>query len=299
MALGLGPGAYLASEHPAPSGRRVLVLIALLTLLAGAAQGALLRGWWLDLVPAAGVVFICFVVGLAAQQARLLRDRNRMLEWYAADLAREARRERERIDGELHDETQQLLIALTRDLRRVRKLMASDATAAGERLDGAEGLAKRILEEVMRVRKALVPHTLARSGFRVAVEEMLADYAARSEGLAVEAEIGSWRPLEPGREAELYWLVKEALNNALKHASASHIRLVLGNEGQEAVVTVEDDGKGFVVPELEHAPEGPEHSGLHRMWVRVQALRGRLAVASAPGKGTRIEMRFPQTGGAR
>ncbi|MBO9541040.1 CHASE2 domain-containing protein [bacterium] len=299
LVLGLGPGAYLASEHPAPSGRRVLVLIALLILLTGAAQGALLRGWWLDLVPAAGVVITCFVAGLAAQQARLLRDRNRMLEWYAADLAREARRERERIDGELHDETQQLLIALTRDLRRVRKLLSNDAAAAGERLDGAEGLAKRILEEVMRVRKALVPHTLARSGLRVAVEEMVADYAARSRGLAVEAEIGSWRPLEPGREAELYWLVKEALNNALKHAAASHIRLALRNEGQEAVVTVEDDGKGFVVPELEHAPEGPEHSGLHRMWVRVQALRGHLAVASAPGKGTRIEMRFPQTGGAR
>lgn len=298
FALALGPGAYLASERPAPPGRRVLALLALLLFLSAAAQGALWRGWWLELVPALGVVATCFVAGLAAQQARLLRDRNRMLEWYAADLAREARRERERIDGELHDETQQLLIALTRDLRRVRKLMASDASAAGERLDGTEGLAKRILEEIMRVRKALVPHTLGRSGLRAAVEEMAADYAARSEGLAVEPEIGEWRPLDAGREAELYWLLKEALNNALKHAAATRIRLMLGIEGNEAVVAVADDGRGFAVPDLERVPEGPEHSGLHRVWVRVQALRGRLVVDSSPGAGTRIEMRFPYKGGA-
>ncbi|HEY9899985.1 MAG TPA: CHASE2 domain-containing protein [Pantanalinema sp.] len=298
LALGLGPGAYLASDRPGLPGRRALVLVAILLVLGIVAQGAILGGWWLDLVPAVGVAGTCFVAGLAAQQARLLRDRNRMLEWYAADLAREARRERERIDGELHDETQQLLIALTRDLRRVRKLQASDPAAAGERLDGAENLARRILDEVMRVRRALVPHTLGRSGLRVAVEEMAADYAARSEGLAVEVEVEAWRPLDPGREAELYWLLKEALNNALKHASARNIRLILRVEGNDAIVAVADDGKGFTVPDLARVPEGPEHSGLHRMWVRVQAMRGRLLMASAPGEGTRIEMRFGRDGGA-
>lgn len=299
LALGVLPGAYLASERPAPPGRRGLALLMAALGLAALAQVALLRGWWIELVPALGVVATCFLAGLASQQSRLLRDRNRMLEWYAADIASEARRERERIDGELHDEAQQLLIALTRDLRRVRKLLASDASAAAERLDGSEGLARRILDEVMRVRKALVPHTLGRSGLKVAIEEMAADYAARSEGIAVEAEIGDWRSLDPAREAELYWLLKEALNNALKHASAARIRLLLGVEGNEAVVSVADDGKGFVVPDLERVPEGPEHSGLHRMWVRVQALRGRLMVNSSPGAGTRIEMRFAlRRGGA-
>ncbi|MNU05607.1 hypothetical protein D3C72_2504710 [compost metagenome] len=60
---------------------------------------------------------------------------------------------------------------------------------------------------------------------------------------------------------------------------------------------VADDGKGFMVPDLSRAPEGPEHSGLHRMWVRVQAQRGRMDVRSAPGEGTRIAIRLEDKGG--
>ncbi|MNL73359.1 hypothetical protein D3C87_1988120 [compost metagenome] len=74
--------------------------------------------------------------------------------------------------------------------------------------------------------------------------------------------------------------------------------MILGVEGHDALVAVADDGNGFSVPDLSRVPEGPEHSGLHRMWVRVQAMRGRLVVTSAPGEGTRIAMRFGRKGGA-
>ncbi|HEY9857324.1 MAG TPA: hypothetical protein V6D05_16380, partial [Stenomitos sp.] len=73
----------------------------------------------------------------------------------------------------------------------------------------------------------------------------------------------------------------------------------LERHGREAVVGVEDDGRGFRVPDLERAPTGPEHSGLHRMWLRARALRGGLSIESAPGRGTRLELRVPVEGVAR
>lgn len=297
--LGLGPGAWLASDRSDSLGLRGLGLAAVLLGLMAIAESALWLGWWLELMPGLVLMSACFVVGLMAQEARLLGDRNQLLERYAEDLAREARREREQIDGELHDEAQQLLIALGRDLRRVRKVFERDPQEASLKLEQAESLSKRILDEVMRVRKALVPHTLHRSGLRAAVEEMAGDYAERA-GLSIQVEVGDWPTrLDPVLESELYWLIKESLNNAIKHAEASTIRLRLERKGVQIVVGIEDDGRGFKVPDLERTPMGPEHSGLHRMWVRAQALRGVFALDSTPGNGSRLELRVPVEGGAR
>lgn len=300
LLIGLVPGSLLASDRPGPLRARLLALLGLMAALVVAAQALLWTGWWIELMPGLVILGLSFVVGLALQHARLLGDRNRMLEWYAADLAREAKRERERIDGELHDEAQQLLIALTRDLRRVRKNLQEALPEAGERLAQSEALGKRILDEIMRVRKDLMPHTLSRSGLKAAVEEMAGDYARRQASLAVHVEVGDWpERLDPVLESELYWLIKESLNNAAKHAQARRIRLKLERRGPVAVVGIADDGRGFAVPDLERAPAGPEHSGLHRMWLRARALRGGLSIESTPGRGTRLELRVPVEGAAR
>lgn len=297
LLVGLVPGTLLASDRPGPLRLRLLVLGGVVAVLLAASQALLHAGWWLELVPGLAVVGLCFVVGLAFQHSRLLGDRNRMLEWYAADLAREARRERERIDGELHDEAQQLLIALTRDLRRARKNLAPISEEADDRLAKAEALGKRILDEIMRVRKDLMPHTLSHGGLKAAVEEMAHDHARRQASCRVQVEVGDWpERLDPGLESELYWLIKESLNNAAKHAQAERIHLRLDRKESVAVVGIEDDGQGFQVPDLEAAPTGPEHSGLHRMWLRARALRGALTIESTLGRGTRLELRVPVEG---
>jgi len=298
--LGILPGAWLASDRPVPMRRRLAWLAGSLVALGAIAQGLLLAGWWVELVPGVSLVTMTFVAGLASQQVRLMGDRARMLARYAGDLAIEAKHERERIDGELHDEAQQLLIALNRDLRKVRKLLETDPQEASSRLQEAEGLGKRILDEVMRVRKDLMPQTLSRAGLRAAVEEMATDYARRVEGLSIQVDLGDWNPdLDTVLESELYWLIKESLNNAVKHAQAGRIRLKLERRGRYVMMGVADDGRGFRVPALDREPTGPEHSGLHRMWLRAQALGGRLAIESAPGHGTRLELSVPVGGTGR
>lgn len=290
--LGLTIGRRLLRPDPSPVRRRVALLAA--SSLSVLALGFGLFRWggiWWDVTPALALLGGCFMGGNLWQQSMLLRSRNRMLEWYAAELQREAKRQREQIDGELHDEAQQLLIVLSRDLKRARKL--EDVEAIRARLEGAEALNQRILDEILRLRKNLVPHTLGRFGLKAAIAEMADDMSARGE-VRVLCEVAHWPDgVDPVLESELYWLVKEALNNARKHAQAATIRVVMDVESGRLILEIRDDGKGFEPPAYREPPQGHQQSGLHRMWVRAQALKGDLTVQSTPGQGSRLHISVP------
>jgi CHASE2 domain-containing sensor protein/anti-sigma regulatory factor (Ser/Thr protein kinase) len=290
--LGLSVGRLLLRPDPSPVRRR-------LAILAGSALGVLalafglfrFAGVWWDVVPALALLAGCFIGGNLWQQSALLRSRNRMLEWYAAELQREAKRQREQIDGELHDEAQQLLIVLGRDLKRVRKL--ADLSAVRQKVANAEELNQRILDEILRLRKNLVPHTLGKFGLKAAIAEMAGDLSARGD-VSVTCEVSHWpATVDPVLESELYWLVKEALNNARKHAQAQTIRVGMDVLAGRLLLEIRDDGKGFEPPAYWEPPQGHQHSGLHRMWVRAQALKGELTVQSSPGQGTNLRITVP------
>ena len=290
--LGLALGPALLRPTPTPVRKRVILLAgAMLGLLAAAFALFRWGGVWWDVTPALALLGTCFMGGSLWQQSELVRSRNRMLEWYAAELQREAKRQREQIDGELHDEAQQLLIVLGRDLKRMRK--AEDLEVVRAKLEGAEALNQRILDEILRLRKNLMPHTLGRYGLKAAIAEMAGDMSARGD-VRVACEVAHWPDaVDPVLESELYWLVKEALNNARKHAQAATIRVVMDAEPGRLVLEIRDDGQGFEPPAYREPPQGHLHSGLHRMWVRAQALKGDLTVQSSPGQGTRVEIRVP------
>ena len=87
---------------------------------------------------------------------------------------------------------------------------------------------------------------------------------------------------------EILSVIQEALTNARRHASASHVSVRLGTEGEYAWAEVADDGRGF--------EPGAEHAGIgsHSLRQRAHELDGELIVDSAPGAGTRIWLRIPK-----
>jgi signal transduction histidine kinase len=248
-------------------------------------------GVWLELVPVLGLLASCYFVGLAAERGALLRSRNQLLERYASDLATESRRQRERLEGELHDGVQQLLVALGRELRQIRRAIATPEKLEG-RVERMEDIADQLVGEIQRVRRDLLPPALRREGFERAAATYLEELGAR-ENLATVLERDGWEPLAQELEVELYWLVREALTNAAKHAQAQTLTLRLLRVGAEACVEVADDGRGFTPPDLAVPPTGIEHSGLHRMWLRMRGRGGDLEVVSAPGEGTTLRFRLP------
>src|SRR6185295_5651919 len=98
------------------------------------------------------------------------------------------------------------------------------------------------------------------------------------------------RPLGADVRRHLYLAVKEAVNNALKHARASEIRVAMRVEPGALVVEVADDGCGLP------ADLDPTGNGLKNFRERMEVAGGSLTVVSAPGAGTRLIFTTPLRG---
>jgi signal transduction histidine kinase len=96
------------------------------------------------------------------------------------------------------------------------------------------------------------------------------------------------RPISTEMRHNLFMAVKEALNNVLKHAAATEVRITLAVSPSHLMLTIIDNGRGFV-PEQAR----PAGNGLRNMNTRLEKLGGRLTLESKPDTGTIIRMEAP------
>lgn len=94
----------------------------------------------------------------------------------------------------------------------------------------------------------------------------------------------------------LFRTAQEALRNALKHARPEHIQISLQLSDEAVVLTVRDDGCGFLVPAQPGEFTQADHFGLVSMAERVAWTGGQLTIHSEPGAGTQIMARVPLKG---
>jgi ligand-binding sensor domain-containing protein/two-component sensor histidine kinase len=93
------------------------------------------------------------------------------------------------------------------------------------------------------------------------------------------------QPVSTEERHNLFMAVKEALNNVLKHAGATEVRIGLSVVGSRLIMTIVDNGRGFS-PERPH----PTGNGLQTMRERLERIGGELVLESKPGEGTKIRM---------
>jgi len=127
----------------------------------------------------------------------------------------------------------------------------------------------------------------------VSALERLTGTAGEQGGPSVdfEAQLGDERL--PGEvETALYRIVQEALTNAIKHADAGSVSVVLTRTPHTVTAVVEDNGRG-IQPVRDGDAEGAEGLGLVGMRERVALLHGRLRVESSPGMGTTVVAEVP------
>ncbi|MFG6463748.1 ATP-binding protein [Roseateles sp. DXS20W] len=109
-------------------------------------------------------------------------------------------------------------------------------------------------------------------------------------GLKLDWDVQDLPPLawlEPPDALHVLRLMQEALNNVLKHAGASRVRMVTRHHGSYIEIRVEDDGAGFDLQSIQHG------RGLKSQIKRAQRLGGKLRIDSSPGHGTRLSLRLP------
>jgi signal transduction histidine kinase len=194
--------------------------------------------------------------------------------------------ERTRLARELHDETGQALTSILLGLRRVEDAEDHESARAA-----ARELRPQIVDTLQNVRRLAVelrPTALDDFGLVPALERLTESFAEAS-GIVVDLEASTGEERMPTEiETALYRIVQEALTNVAKHASASHVSVVVSRRDGAVTALVEDDGRGF------GATGGrAEGLGLVGMKERVGLLGGRLAVESTEGSGTTIVAEVP------
>jgi signal transduction histidine kinase len=223
-----------------------------------------------------------------AQANEQLRDRDAQHQRLLRMVITAQEDERKRIARELHDETTQSLAVLVMGIES-----AAQAIRAGgpmPRLDEGKALAVRTLEEVHRLILDLRPAVLDDLGLASALR-WYAERCLGSRGIAVRCEIAELeRRLAPEVEIALFRIGQEAMNNIARHARAESVLIQMESDGRELRIEIEDDGQGFVVGT---APTDRPHYGLLGIQERAELLGGRATIESAPGAGTRLEIRVP------
>jgi signal transduction histidine kinase len=192
-----------------------------------------------------------------------------------------ADRERREIERRLHDGAQQGLVGL-----RIRLSLLSErlAVLAPQEVDGVNLLGEQVEEAIQQVRalaRGIYPPLLSQQGLGPALRA-----AARSAEIQVVTDVVQSRRYQAQIETAIYFTCMEAIQNALKHAHATQLELMLHDDGHEAEFEVRDDGSGFAGNESASA-------GMTNMRERIGAVGGELTVVTAPGAGTRVTGRVP------
>jgi len=195
-----------------------------------------------------------------------------------ARVVRAGYEERRRLERDLHDGAQQRLVTLGIVLRRLQRSLPREAQILGPALDSAVDEIGRAIEDLRTIAAGVRPPRLD-EGLGAALADL-----ARTAPVPVELEATDERlPVEV--EAAAYFVVCEAVTNAVKHASPSHVRVEASVVSGELRLVVVDDGVGGATV--------ASGTGLSGLTDRVEAQGGTLLIYSPPGEGTRIEAEIP------
>jgi signal transduction histidine kinase len=204
---------------------------------------------------------------LSARAEELRVSRERLVDAHDA--------ERRRLERDIHDGAQQHLVALAVNLRLAGTIAARDPDRAEGLLAEQEVAAREAIETLVRLARGIFPPRLEAAGVAEALRSAVAGDAA------VELHATGVGRYPAPVEATAYFCCLEAVQNAVKHAHASDIRIELVGTPTTLELTVTDDGRGF-------DPRPGAGSGLTNMRERVESVGGELTVSSTPGSGTRI-----------
>ncbi|UQI49578.1 sensor histidine kinase [Streptomyces sp. HU2014] len=282
--------------------RAALALVVFLTTLVVGAQLRLADGFDPNLVlapPAVAAIATAVLVRTQRQSARqrsLIQDLLRTRRELAATERREgALAERQRLSMEIHDTLAQGLSSQRMLLQAADRTWESDPEAARRHVRTAAEVAARGLAEARRFVHDLAPPQFDGGlGLEDALRELATE---RGEGAGAAPEVrfhvdGAPVPLPERVRSALLRIAQGALANVREHAGATTAAVTLSYLGDQVVLDIADDGRGFD-PAAPARAAGERGHGLPAMRARVRQLGGTLTVESAPGEGTVLSAAVP------
>lgn len=210
----------------------------------------------------------------------------------AANLVTVQEAERKRISREIHDELGQLLTGLRMEVYLLNNHLSGKYPDDQESISiiaKADGIIDTIHRATKHIISSLRPNILDDRGLFDAVKVLLDDFGKRT-GIKCESEIAiDEGELDATQTIALYRIIQESLTNISRHAKATQVAIRCEDQDEALVLEVSDNGVGFYA-----GPEPfAEGWGLMGMRERARLLGGAFSIKSAPGAGTRIQVRIP------
>jgi signal transduction histidine kinase len=229
------------------------------------------------------MAIIALLIGLAFMYSLFKKNRAEKLlqQSIAFQLLQAQEDERRRISGELHDSVGQNMLFLK------NKLQSENDIDKGQLLHSVDNA----LQEIRNISKNLYPNQLEKYGLIAAVDA-LAEEVHSSTGIFVSSDLeGIDELLNKNVKINFYRIIQEFVNNTLKHAEATSIRITAQQIDDKIELIVQDNGRGFDKSELER--KANRTFGLLNMEERIKMLKGNLRIESSPGKGTKSYFTIP------
>jgi two-component system, NarL family, sensor histidine kinase UhpB len=193
--------------------------------------------------------------------------------------------ERRRIARELHDEIGQTLTALVLRSETIARRGPKELRGDLEELREA---ARQGAEDVRLIARRLRPEALDELGLQSALLALSASVVEQS-GVDVERSLESDLDLTAEEELVIYRVAQESLTNVVRHANASHVKLILRRREGDVVLVVSDDGIGLPPTAEDDA------TGIRGMRERALLIGADLIVRAAEPHGTEVRLRLPMS----
>ena len=199
--------------------------------------------------------------------------------------------ERSAIARELHDSLAQSLSYMKLEVARLKKMIARDfepqkiENAITDLQEGLNAAYKHLRELLVTFRVKLDAPNL-----RTALEHAVAECDSQSSArVTLDYTLGTY-VMGPNEDIHILHILREALNNAVKHAQADTIKLCCSLDGAGNVIfVVDDNGIGMA-----ENPEKQHHYGIYTMQERAQRLKAKLSYAQRASGGTRVKLQLEE-----
>jgi len=200
--------------------------------------------------------------------------------------------ERKRIAMDIHDGIGQQLTSLKFQIESIDLRNGAEAEA---KITEIKQAIKDTIKEVRRVTFNLKPTVLGDYGMQAALSVFVREVSKLTDiklNYHIEGELSFRLPQKV--ENNVFRIVQEAINNAIKYSGAEQVDIVLKQTETDVVITIEDKGKGFDEKIVEARSVNIESGrGFFNMYERTEYINGNLEIKSFPGEGTKLVLTVP------
>jgi len=224
---------------------------------------------------------------------RELNERNLELRALSERAINALEDERQQIALTLHDDTGQSLSMVIINLERLEGKLPSDLPGVHDKLAETRQLAQDALANLRKIVYGLRPTILDDLGLLPAIR-WYARTNLEDAGIMVEVTgSGEFDSLPPQVNSTLFRIAQEAINNVVRHSQARSTEISLIHMGDNVVLEVKDDGRGFDPGMVREQALQSHHFGILGMQERAELVGGSIELISEPETGTKIHIQVP------